>query len=130
MRSTAAGGGSALSVVTAQPASQEATTAHERTIARRFIIRRLKDASFRQKSQSCHLQKTPLRFPSFEPNPEQPGGSRLQGSVSSPSSTGFASASARSINRRCSSRARRRTAETSRNARKIAEKVNAKQTNQ
>src|SRR5437899_12723590 len=63
MRSTAAGGGSALSVVTAQPANQEATTAHERTIARRFIIRRLKDASFRRKSQSCQLEKDSREVP-------------------------------------------------------------------
>src|SRR5712692_1938447 len=62
MRSIAAGGGSALSIVTAQPASQEAAKAEEKTFARRFIIRRLKDASFRRKSQSCHLQKTPLKF--------------------------------------------------------------------
>src|SRR5216683_529937 len=63
MRSIEAGGGSAPSVVITQPASQAATTAHERTIARRFIIRRLKDASFRQKSQSCRLEKDSREVP-------------------------------------------------------------------
>src|SRR5260370_17099994 len=66
MRSTVAGGGSAPSVVTARPASQEAATAEARSIARRFIIRRLKDASFRQKSQNCHRQKTPRKVHAFQ----------------------------------------------------------------